>query len=115
MSRTKQDSEEKQATTSGCLARFYWMVVGNTALAFLAMAILEQKWWPPTWRDAAFWVVVASLAAVRFVDVRLLGGRTGEGTPATQAHLRRYLVMLVVVAAALWVLAHVVARAEWIR
>jgi hypothetical protein len=115
MSKTEQASEQKQSAVSGCLARIYWIAVGNFALALLAMAIAEQNWWPPTWRDAAFWTVVASLAGVRFVDIRLLGGRTGEDAPASEADLRRYLVVLVVAAAAVWTLAHVAARAGWLR
>ena len=114
MSNTEQ-ADEKQGAASGCLARFYWMIVGNAALAFLALGIVDQDWWPPTWRDAAYWAVVASLAVVRFVDIRLLGGRTGEGEPASEAHLRRYLVLLVAVAAVLWALAHLAARAGWLR
>jgi len=115
MSKTEQAIDQKQGAASGCLARFYWMVVGNMALAFLAMGIFEQNWWPPTWRDAAFWAVVASLAVVRFVDIRLLGGRTGEGEPASESHLRRYIVGLIVVAGGLWALAHLAARAGWMR
>jgi len=113
MSKTEQAIDQKQGAASGCLARFYWMVVGNMALAFLAMGIFEQNWWPPTWRDAAYWAIVASLAVVRLVDIRLLGGRTGEDAPATEADLRRYLVVLVVAAAGVWMLAHLAARAGW--
>ena len=115
MSKTGQDSEERQSTASGCLTRFYWMVVGNMALAFLAMGIAEQDWWPPTWRDAAFWAVVGSLAVVRALDIRLLGGRTAEGEPATEADLRRYIPVLLVISAGLWALAHLVTRAGWAR
>jgi len=39
MSKTEQAIDQKQGAASGCLARFYWMVVGNMALAFLAMGI----------------------------------------------------------------------------
>ena len=115
MSKTEQASGQKPSTASGCLARLYWMVVGNIALAILAIAIAEQNWWPPTWRDAAFWVVAASLAVVRLVDIRLLGGRTSEDAPANEADLRRYLVVLVVAASGLWALAHLAARAGWMR
>jgi hypothetical protein len=113
MSKTEQASEQKPSSVSGCLARLYWIAVGNIAIFILAMAIAEQKWWPPTWRDAAYWAIVASLAVVRVVDIRLLGGRTGEDAPATEADLRRYLVVLVVAAAGVWMLAHLAARAGW--
>ena len=57
----------------------------------------------------------SALAAVRFVDIRWLDGRTADGAPATAADLRRYVVGLVAVAAGLWVLAHVAARLGWMR
>jgi hypothetical protein len=115
MSRIERASDQKQGAASGCLARIYWIAVGNFALAILAMAIAEQNCWPPTWRDAAFWAVVASVAVVRIVDIRRLGGRTGEDAPASEADLRRYLVVLFVAAAAVWSLAHLAARAGWMR
>jgi hypothetical protein len=115
MSNTEQSSEQEQSTVCGCLARVYWIAAGNFAVAILALAIAEQNWWPPTWRDAAYWAVVASVAVVRIVDIRRLGGRTGDDAPASEADLRRYLVVLFVAAAGVWTLAHLAARAGWMR
>src|SRR5512136_2836830 len=115
MSETEQASASKQDTFSGCLVRFFWMAVGNAALVILGMMIVEQSWWPPTWRDAAFWAVVGALAVARLLDIRLLDGRTADGAPASAADLRRYLVALVAAAAGLWTLAHLAARFELMR
>jgi hypothetical protein len=115
MSETEHVSASKQSTFSGCLVRFFWMGMGNAALAILGMTIAEQSWWPPTWRDAAFWAVVGALAVARLLDIRLLDGRTVDGAPASAGDLHRYLVALVAAAAGLWALAHFVARAGWMR
>jgi hypothetical protein len=110
MSDTSHASASRQNTFAGCLARIFWVVVGNGALVIVALMIAEGAWWPPTWRDAAYWAVVAALAVVRLVDIRWLDGRTAEGGPATAADLRRYVVGLLAVAAGLWVLAHLAAK-----
>ena len=115
MSETSHASASRQNTFSGCLARIFWVVAGNGALIIVALMIAEGAWWPPTWRDAAYWAVVAALAAVRFADIRWLDGRTAEGAPATAADLGRYVVGLVAVAGGLWVLAHLAARIGWMK
>jgi len=97
----------------GCLVRLYWFLAGNVALLILARAILQARDGFLTWRDAAFWAVAASLALVRYLDVRFLGGRTAEGTPATPRHWRRYTVSLATASLIVWGLAH--AAAHWWR
>ncbi len=48
------------------------------------------------------------LVAVRYADIRYLGGRTAEGVPATMAHWRRYVLVLMVASTAVWLTAHII-------
>jgi hypothetical protein len=59
--------------------------------------------------DAAYVAVIAGMLFLRYVDIRYLNGRTASGQAATMAHWRRYAVILTVIAAALWALAHALA------
>lgn len=103
-----------QVSGLGCAARFFWMAAGNAALAFLLIFIGQQRGFTLSWRDAAFWGVVAILLAVRAADIRWLGGRTTEGEPATMALWRKWALLLIAISLALWALAHLVARLGWL-
>lgn len=95
---------------AGLLARLYWMIVGSALLALLAYSIAFQEGTALSRNDLAFWVVVATMAAVRWVDVRFLAGQTTEGAPATLTDWRRYVIGLVVVAVGVWLAAHATAH-----
>jgi hypothetical protein len=109
------DPQTKQNTLSGCGVRFFWMLVGNMALFFLAISIGQTAPFKLSWRDAAFLVVVLALALARFVDISFLDGRTTEDKPATLADWRRYTVWLLAAGVAVWFAAHALAAAGWMR
>ena len=98
--------DQKGAPSSGAvlLARLYWMFIGTVLLLFLLVFIFEKRPRFPSLHDAAYWVAVASLVIVRYVDIRFLSGKTGEGQPATLADWRRYTVLLGSVGMAAWLL-----------
>lgn len=97
-----------RTTGAEALARFYWMFAGNAAVGFLAMSIARHAQ-ALSWRDLAYWGAVASLIAVRFVDIARLGGATADGEPATPAHWRRYSALLVLICGLGWAAAHGIA------
>jgi hypothetical protein len=86
----KSDPEEAPASSGavGAAARLHWMLVGNAALGFLAVFIAQTSG-GLSWFDLAYWMVFASLVAVRYADVTLLGGSTADGLPATRSHWLR--------------------------
>ena len=92
----------------GCLLRLFWMVAGNLALFALVFSIFNQGGF--SLLDGAYWLVVVALAASRYVDIKRFAGLTIHGTPATQAHLRRYGTWLLIVATGLWIFVHVLQR-----
>lgn len=99
----------------GCAARFFWMGAGNAMLAFLLVFIAQQRSFQIGVLDLAYLLTVAILIAVRYVDIRYLGGRTTEGEPATLALWRRWAVAAIAVCVALWGAAHALGHLGWLH
>lgn len=85
----------------GCLPRIVWMGVGNIGLVVAVLAVYESTtgW---TIADLLFWGVVGVLIGTRYVDIVRYQGLTADGQPATMAHFRRYAIVLLATAVALW-------------
>lgn len=94
---------------SGCLVRLCWMFFGNLVLLLIAVAVSAHRDDLFSIADAAFWLAVLGLAAIRYLDVTRLRGSTTSGEPASLAHWRRYIVLLGAFALCLWGAAHAVA------
>ena len=114
MDAPKQDPGPEQVTSSSwsALLRVIWMFLGNGVLFFSTYFIADRpaKEWAFSYLDALYWGAAAAMAAARYVDVRHLHGTTAGGAPATTAHLRRYLIILLVAGLCAWGLAHGIAR-----
>jgi hypothetical protein len=91
----------------GVIARLYWMFFGLALLPFLLVYLFQNRPAFPAPVDLACLLVVGSLVAVRYVDVRYLSGRTAEGELATTAHWRRYAQGVCVVGVGVWFAARV--------
>jgi len=93
--------------TAGAIARIYWFLGGNVIVGYFAVAIAQH---PYAWssRDLAYWVAVASLVTVRYIDVALLDGTTADGDRATLSDWRRYSTFLLLICGSGWVGAHAV-------
>lgn len=89
------------------MARLWWMLLGNMVLALCLIFIYRNTGGFLHAADPVFWVTVASLVLVRYLDIRFFHGRTAtDGAPASITHWVRYTVLLVACSAAVWVLAH---------
>jgi len=95
------------------VARLYWMLVGNAGGYVVGIAITQQGHERAWATDAAFWRAVASLVLVRYVDITLLGGATASGEPASFGDWYRYAGRLLLLAFAVWILAHAVALIDF--
>lgn len=100
-----QDRDGVATGGLGFVVRLYWMLVGPVALLFLLFGIVDKRAAFPSWLDAAYWAVVASLVGARYADIRYLKGGSGDGEPATMADWRKYSVRLLGVGAGVWVVA----------
>jgi hypothetical protein len=110
MSRHSDRELARPPAQTGCLGlivRVIWMLFGNAALVLLAVHIVRAGSFSAV--DALFWLVVAVMVGVRYVDITWLGGLTAEGEPASLRHWRRYSASLLAAAAGLYVLAYTLA------
>ncbi|MCK6470960.1 MAG: hypothetical protein L6R28_04365 [Planctomycetes bacterium] len=79
---------------AGCLARIYWMFLGNAVPLFAAILLATEEG-DVLAMSIIFWGGIAALLLVRLVDVRMLNGQTGDGKPADLGHWTRYAAGIV--------------------
>ena len=109
-SRPANAPQPGQTQTSGCLARIWWMAAGNVALVGTAAFIGQQKQpFPSPW-DGLLVLVAASIVLVRWADVTLWGGTTGDGERATMAHVKQHAVRVAGFTVIAGLVAHLLSR-----
>lgn len=104
-SHQEQKVPQSPETASGCLLRVYWMLLGNALVAVAAYKIAQAEN-AFALVDLVYWLIVSTLIGARYVDIRILHGRTGEGQPATMEHWKRYSLKVVGMSVFLWFVAH---------
>jgi len=85
------------------------MLGGNAALLLTAVGIGQRRH-PVGVMTALYWGVVALILAARYVDIRHCHGQTARGTPATLKDWRSHALLLVVLAAVLWLMVYYAPR-----
>lgn len=103
-------NESSSTSAASAVARVYWMIAGNCLLYIAALAILDRAWGVAA--EALFWTIVSSLVAVRYLDVRFLGGATASGSRASLRDWSRYSRTLLAVALGVWGTGRALARVE---
>jgi hypothetical protein len=97
-----------QESGLGTFARIFWILIGNAVLLFMALAIFNRH--APFLSfaaiDLAYWITVLLLIVVRYCDIKYLGGLTTKDQPATIIHWRKYAMLLLLIAAGVWLIAH---------
>ena len=83
--------------------------MGNALVMFCAYLVVKGKG-VLTGADVAYWLTVASLVAVRYVDICYHGGTTAQCKPATTGHWRRYAVGIFILSLLVWLGAHGLGR-----
>jgi hypothetical protein len=106
MSARDKHPADGQSAPLGILARLWWMLGGNMLLAFSLIFIFrnEEGFFHPA--DWVFWITVATLVAIRYLDIRFLNGQTATDEKASMMDWVRYAVLLPVCATVLWATAH---------
>ena len=82
------------------------MFFGNAILFITSIFIFEHKGGMFHTADAVFWITVAALVLARYLDMKLGTGLTATGMPASMAHWRKYVTLLLICSTAVWVLSH---------
>ena len=88
------------------LARMFWMLIGNVVLVISVVIIATHKEGFFHLTDVVFWVTVALLVLVRYIDIKHLSGFTATDSPATMDNWRRYTTMLLAGSLIAWGIAH---------
>lgn len=101
------DSEEYAPAASG-LVRLLWVFLGPAGLIAYCFVLAQRDLQMFSVLSLGFWVLVAGVALLRYVDLRVFGGTTAEGKPSTMADVQRYAVVLGGSAGAGWFIAHMV-------
>lgn len=86
--------------------RLMWVILGPVLLLLITYAIVAPAGWF-TRMDATFGLVVALMVGGRWVEQRSGAAMTSTGQPATVEHFRRYVRVLLPLAAGVWVAANV--------
>jgi hypothetical protein len=102
-----ENENSRSSDVSGCLTRLFWMGIGNFVLVLTAVGIGQNRaGFTLGAMDVLFWATAFGLLAVRYVDIRYLGGQTADSRPASMADWRRYAATVLGVSLALWLVAH---------
>lgn len=89
-------------------ARVTWVIVGPMALLGITYGIVSRGTGWLTGFDAAFGMVAGLMLLGRWVEHRSGSAITLKGEPATFDQLKRYVVLLIAVVAAAWIIANLV-------
>lgn len=101
------DQQQSYQSGSGCLVRSLWTIIGHAVLLILALYIFEKQARCFSIFDGLYLLSIALIILSRFIDIRFLKGETAYGTPASMAHLRRHILVIVPVYLLFLILAHV--------
>ncbi|HET7599654.1 MAG TPA: hypothetical protein VFK09_05155 [Gemmatimonadales bacterium] len=94
-------TQSEYQSPTGCFLRLFWMGAGNLALVLTAFWNAQSAGWSVA--DIIFAVLPLLMIGFRYIDIVRYQGMTADGdAPATMAHLKRYALTVVLVAAALW-------------
>lgn len=107
---TKQNDQptEKYDSIFSLIVRVFWILFGNVILLVSVILIFQRKDWMFHTADVVFWGTVAALVLARYLDIKLYNGLTATGSPASMAHWRKYVVILLVCSTVVWVLLHAI-------
>ncbi|MCX5638264.1 MAG: hypothetical protein NTX52_11320, partial [Planctomycetota bacterium] len=108
MSIQNDQTTDKQGSGLGIIMRLFWMFFGNAILFISIIFVFQHKGGVFHTADVVFWVTVAVLAFVRYLDIKFCSGFTVMGLPASMAHWIKYVAILLISSTAVWVLAHAV-------
>ncbi|MFH1417304.1 MAG: hypothetical protein ABII12_03345 [Planctomycetota bacterium] len=88
------------------LGRLVWVILGPMFALLITCVIVNRAGWFTPW-DAALGIVVALMVGGRWVEQRSGSAMKATGEPATVEHYKRYVRVLLPLAAGVWVAANV--------
>jgi hypothetical protein len=89
---------------AGLVLRLAWFPAGHLALVIFALLIAQRGRFSIF--DGAYWLTIALILGLRWVDVSRFGGLTRDGDAATLRDWRRHVVLLVLIGGGIWSVIH---------
>src|SRR3972149_74949 len=107
-SNTPAGQEPKGSSSSAmALTRVFWALAGPVSLPFVLWRIVTLgHGWLTRW-DMVFFGILALMIVFRWIELQSGQGLTAYGEPATAAHFRRWLWILLTLALVAWIFANV--------
>lgn len=99
---------EELSSVGGMLTRIYWMLLGHPVVVAAAYYIASGK--TAILTNTIFFLLVVSIIAARYIDIKFYRGQTAEGEPATMKHWKKFTFIVLGYSTALWILVYFVAR-----
>jgi hypothetical protein len=99
-----------QPSLLGLVGRVFWMLLGPLLLGVTTYMIIRTGNGWLTIADLAFLGLLAGMMLGRWLEFRGGNPQTAEGEPAGPHHLRRYLIAVLMIGLAIWVIANIVAN-----
>jgi hypothetical protein len=90
---------------SGCFVRLGWLAGGAVLPLPFAILIARDERWTLTAKDVAFWMAVALVVSLRYLDWKRFSATSADGELATARDLRCHAAWLVGTWSALWTIA----------
>lgn len=90
------------------LGRLFWMMLGPLTLGVAVYYILTSASGWRTVADIFFFAILGGMILGRWLEFRGGNPQTSTGEPASPAHLRRYVLFLVIGGPIVWLLANVI-------
>jgi hypothetical protein len=109
------DSHVPQQSGLGYLARFIWMLIGPAVAIISLMVMFQNQQGRFSSADTVLWCAIVACVGLRYLDISRLNGLKATGEPASIADWRRYAIVVVVVALAIWGIARRVAFLEMLK
>jgi hypothetical protein len=87
----------------GCLPRILWMMMGPLGLLLAELKVYVSAGW--TVADVVVWLLIGLLIGARYIDIVRFKGTTTDGAPATMAHFKSYVLLVLLAGTAMWAVA----------
>jgi hypothetical protein len=99
---------EKYDSVFSLFVRLFWAIIGNVALLFTAVCILQHKGGAFHTADIVFWGTVAALVLTRYIDIKFWGDSAAVNQPVSMAPWRKYAIVLLICSTVIWTLLHII-------
>ena len=90
------------------MVRFTWRILGNILLFIILLLMVFGYQGESNALDIIFWLVVAGLVLIRYIDIKVFHEQSADNKPITLKDWIRYSIGLILMSGFFWVLARAI-------